>query len=348
MNRDLLIGKEIYRSLLRHKTWTIVILLGLAIVLFLLDLLSGVSSMTLSEAAGALLRPDLAAVKERTIIWSFRFPAALMAVLVGAALAIAGAEMQTILGNPLASPFTLGTSAAAGFGAALAMTGYALIPLAGFDVSVNAFLCALLCNGLVYFIARFKTGSAEVLILAGIAMMFLFNSAQAVVQYLAAEEELQGIVFWLFGNLARATWPQTAVLSAVLLACIPVLVSDAWKLSALRLGESAARSLGVNVQAVRFRMVLLTSLLTAVAICFVGTIAFIGLIAPHIARLLVGEDQRFLLPCSALTGICLLSAASTISEMVVPSIVFPIGVVTSLLGAPFFIFMVLKFKKELL
>ena len=323
-------------------------MLFLAALLFLVDLLTGPSAMTVTEAPRAFLSPSSVPTSMATILWDFRLPAALMAALTGVALGVSGVVMQTILGNPLASPFTLGASSAAGFGAALALTGHALIPFAGFDVYVNAFVCTVLCSMLVYAMARYRSASSEVLVLTGIAMMFLFNSGMAMVQYLAAEEELQSIIFWLFGNLSRAGLPQASVLACVLLVCMPLCIFDAWRLSALCLGENNARSLGINVRMLRFRMVLVTSLLTAAAICFVGTIAFIGLVAPHIARLLVGEDRRYLLPGAALAGSALLSLAATLSELAVPTVVLPVGVVTSLIGTPFFMLLVVRFRRELL
>ena len=164
-------------------------------------------------------------------------------------------------------------------------------------------------------------------------------------EYLASEETLQAIVFWLFGSLLKATWMKIAITSAVLVVVTLILMKDAWKLTALRLGDERAKSLGIDVERMRLKVLVLISLLTAVAVCFVGTIGFVGLVGPHIARMLVGEDQRYLIPMSGLGGALILSAASVCSKMVVPGAIFPIGIVTSFIGVPFFMFLILRKKR---
>ena len=174
------------------------------------------------------------------------------------------------------------------------------------------------------------------------------GSAQALLsllQYRASPEALQTIVFWLFGSLARATWPKVGVVALALAVILPVLARDAWPLTALRLGEERARSLGVNVSAVRLRVFASVALLTAVAVSFVGTIGFVGLVAPHVARMLVGEDQRYLLPMSAICGALFLSSASVVSKFVAPGALFPIGIVTSLIGVPCFFALLLRSRR---
>ncbi len=274
-------------------------------------------------------------------------PVALMAIIVGASLSVAGAEMQTILDNPLASPYTLGVSAAAGFGAALAIVlGVGVIPLGDtLLVPVNAFVFSLLSSLLIYGIARFRRLSPETMVLAGIAVLFFFHSCMAVLQYFAAEEELQAIVFWLFGSLTKATWPKLGVAALVFVIATPLLLRNAWRLTALRLGDDKAKSLGINVESLRLQVLVLVSVLTGAAVAFVGTIGFIGLAGPHIARMLVGEDQRFFMPVSALCGILLLSMASILSKVVMPGSVFPIGIITSFIGAPFLLYLLMKTRR---
>jgi iron complex transport system permease protein len=271
-----------------------------------------------------------------------------MAIAVGLCLGIAGAEMQTILDNPLASPFTLGVSAGAGFGAALALVlGVAIVPCPGeYLVPINAFFFSLFTCLLIYCISRTRRASPETMILAGIALLFLFHSLLALLQYLASEEALQAVVFWLFGSLLKATWPKVGFIFAMLVVAVPLLARDAWKLTALKLGDERAKGLGIDAERLRLKSFLIISILTAAAVCFVGTIGFIGLVAPHIARMLVGEDQRFFLPISGLAGAGLLSAASTGSKMIIPGVVIPIGIVTSLIGVPFFFFLILKISRR--
>ncbi|MBN8890541.1 MAG: iron ABC transporter permease [Rhodospirillales bacterium] len=276
------------------------------------------------------------------IVLSLRLPIALMAVLVGAALGVSGAVMQTILANPLASSYTLGISAGAGFGAALAILVGAALPLPGaWAVPLAAFGFAGLACALVAGVGQVRGATSELLVLAGIACLFLFQALLSLLQFLASPEALQQIVFWLFGSLLRASLAKAGIVALVVACVLPVLLADAWRLTALQLGDERARALGVRVTRLRLRAFVTVSLLTGVAVAFVGTIGFVGLVAPHIARLLVGEDQRIMLPASAVFGALLLSAASVASKLIMPGTVFPIGIVTALLGVPFFAWLVL-------
>ena len=276
------------------------------------------------------------------IVRNLRLPIALMAAAVGAALGISGAVMQTILNNPLASSYTLGISAAAGFGAALAILAGAALPVPDtWAVPIAAFLFAGLACAAVAGVGQIRGATPELLVLAGIACLFLFQALLSLLQFLASPEALQQIVFWLFGSLLRSTMPKVGIVALVLLVTIPVLLADAWRLTALKLGDDRAGALGVRVDALRLRAFVIVSVLTGAAVAFVGTIGFVGLVAPHIARMLVGEDQRHLLPASAVFGALLLSAASVASKLIMPGTVFPIGIVTALIGVPFFFWLVL-------
>lgn len=276
------------------------------------------------------------------IVLQLRLPIAVMAGLVGAALGLSGAVMQTILNNPLASSYTLGISAGAGFGAALAILAGAALPVPeAWAIPIAAFAFAGLACAMVAGVGQLRGATPELLVLADIACLFLFQSLLSLLQFLASPEALQQIVFWLFGSLMRASLPKAAVVGGVLVVVQPLLLRDAWRLTALRLGDDRAMALGVRVGALRLRCFAVVSLLTGVAVAFVGTIGFVGLVAPHIARMLVGEDQRHLLPASAAFGALLLSVASVASKVIVPGTVFPIGIVTALVGVPFFAWLVL-------
>ncbi len=320
--------------------------LGLVIVglaaSFALDLATGPAMLpvraVLAVLAGQSSDPMLVA-----IVQQLRLPIAIMAVLVGAALGISGMVMQTILNNPLASSYTLGISAGAGFGAALAIVAGAVLPVPeDISVPIAAFAFAGLACAMVGGVGRLRGATPDMLVLAGIACLFLFQALLSLLQFLASPEALQQIVFWLFGSLQRSSLGKTALVAVVLALVLPVLLADAWALTALQLGDERARSLGVRVDALRLRAFVVVSLLTGAAVAFVGTIGFVGLVAPHIARMLVGEDQRHALPASALIGALLLSAASVASKAIMPGTVFPIGIVTALLGVPFFAWLVLR------
>jgi iron complex transport system permease protein len=342
------VQRETYRRLVLRKR---LILAGLVVLLLcsvLLDLALGPASYSFSEVLGALFSPDSASPQVRVVMWDIRLPVALMAVAVGAALSLAGAQMQTILNNPLASPFTLGISAAASFGAALGLAfGVALFPLAAqFMVPLNAFIMAMLSALLIHFLSMRRGVTAETIVLLGIALVFTFNALLALVQFFATEQAVAAVVFWTMGSLTKATWPKLGVICLVILITLPIFAKRAWALTALRLGEDKAASFGINVRSLRFQTLIMVSLLASFPVAFVGTIGFIGLVGPHIARMLIGEDQRFFLPASLLTGALILSASSVVSKTLIPGAIFPIGVVTSLIGVPFFISLILNGKKN--
>lgn len=310
------------------------ILSGLSIA----DLMTGPSGMSPSEIWHTLLAgpagEDRAAA---TILWQLRLPQLVMGLIVGASLGLAGMLMQTILANPLASPFTLGFSAAAGFGAAGAILGasFLVLPVPQWIVTpICAFAATLLATGIIWLVARYKGTGPEILVLAGIAVLFFFQSLQSLLQFMASPEVLQQIVFWLFGSLLKANWVSVQVSGAILVACLPFIARDIWALTALRLGEANAASLGLDVQALRRRSFLITALLTAGAVSFTGTIGFVGLIAPHVARAAVGEDHRFALPMAAMTGALILVAASVAGKLLSPGAVIPVGIITAIAGIP--------------
>jgi iron complex transport system permease protein len=292
------VQRETYRRLVLRKRLILAGLVALLSCSVLLDLALGPASYGFSEVLGALFSPDSASPQVRVVMWDIRLPVALMAVAVGAALSLAGAQMQTILNNPLASPFTLGISAAAGFGAALGLAfGVALFPLAAqFMVPLNAFIMAMLSALLIHFLSMRRGVTAETIVLLGIALVFTFNALLALVQFFATEQAVAAVVFWTMGSLTKATWPKLGVICLVILITLPIFAKRAWALTALRLGDDKAASFGINVRRLRFQTLIMVSLLASFPVAFVGTIGFIGLVGPHIARMLIGEDQRFFLP----------------------------------------------------
>ncbi len=306
-----------------------------------LDLVSGPALLPPVEVLRSLLGDPAADETVSIILWSLRLPMALMALTVGVALGVSGATVQTLLDNPLASPYTLGLAAAAGFGAALALQqgGWGLPPVLA--VPGAAFLFTSLACAVVLGVGRLRGMAANTVVLAGIALLFLFHSLQSLMQFRATPEVGQQIVFWLLGSLDRATWQNLGITAAVTAVSLPLLMRHCWALTALRLGEARARALGLPVAALRLGAVLLVSLMTATAIAFVGTIGFIGLVAPHLARLCIGEDQRFLLPMSGLMGALMVASAWVLSKVSLSGALVPVGVVTAVLGVPFFFWLIL-------
>ncbi|CAI1554413.1 MULTISPECIES: FecCD family ABC transporter permease [Serratia] len=333
-----------YHHILRHRLLMMGVLALAILGSLLLDFTLGPSGLSLSSLWQTLIDPAVADAGTRVIVWDIRLPYALMAVVVGFALGLAGAEMQTILNNPLASPFTLGVSSAAAFGAALAIVlgiGVPGIPDQWF-ISANAFIFALFAALMLDGITRWTRVATSGVVLFGIALVFTFNALVSMMQFIASEDTLQGLVFWTMGSLARASWDKLGILLGVFAVLLPLSMMSSWKLTALRLGEDRAVSFGIDVRRLRLTTLLRISILSALAVAFVGPIGFIGLVAPHIARMIFGEDHRFYLPASALIGALVLSMASVASKNLIPGIIIPVGIVTSLVGVPFFLSIILR------
>ena len=340
-------GRRLYLDLTRRRLRILAAISLLTLVCFVADLAVGQASYTSSEVFSALWDAQ-APLAVRVIFWDIRLPVALTALVVGASLSVAGVKMQTVLGNPLASPFTLGLSAAASFGAALGMIlGVTILPASAvaFAIPANAFLVSMAAALVIYRLSRQRGITTEMIVLLGTTLVFTFTALLEALQYVAPDQALSAVVFWMMGSLSRTSWAQLAILSVILLLVSLIFARQAWGFTALRLGDARAVSLGVPVGRLRLQGILLGSLLASVCVSFVGTIGFVGLVAPHIARMLVGEDQRFLLPVSALCGACMLSAASVLSKTLVEGQALPIGIVTSLVGVPLFFVLILRSRK---
>ena len=332
-----------YRRMMLGRLARLAAGLLLLVALIVADIVTGPAMLALGDVFVGLITPAQAEPMIRVIVQDIRLPMTLMALLVGMSLGSAGVHMQTILGNPLASPYTLGFSAAAGFGAALAiLTGVSLPLLPWLTIPLAAFAMCVLAAVMVFAFSRIRGMRPEIMVLAGIATLFMFQSAQSLVQYMAAPEVLQSIVFWLFGSLLKASWNNVPIVAVVFCFASLSVLPNLWQLTALRLGDARAAAIGVDVRGLRVKLFAIVALLTAAAVAFVGTIGFVGLVAPHIARMLVGEDQRLLLPMSAIMGAITMTGASVLSKLVSPGGVIPIGIVTALIGVPFLFFLILR------
>jgi iron complex transport system permease protein len=330
--------RKIYRHMIRKRAGLTAALLALTTILVLVNMSLGSTDISLSKII-TILFTGKEDGHTPMIVLDIRLPMALMALAVGACLGLGGCEIQTILRNPIASPYTLGITHAASFGAALGLILDANVLNVSEAVMVtsNAFFFALLASVLVYAFSLRSGSSKTSIILFGIALNFMFAALTMVLQYVADDEDLQSLVFWNMGSMLKTTWVKFWLVFIVLILCSVVLYKNAWKLTAMSLDDTKARSLGVNTHKIRRMVILLTSLLTAFATCFVGSIGFVGIIAPHIARYLVGEDQRFLLPLSGLVGALVVSFAFVVSKVVIPGVILPIGLVTAIIGIPIFL-----------
>lgn len=326
------------------RAGTLLAALAALCALMVADLITGPAGIALPDVLHGLAEgPGGEDRRLATILWFLRMPQTLTAALVGASLGIAGLMMQTILANPLASPYTLGFSAAAGFGAAFVILFGTALPVAMWiGVPLAAFAGTLVAASLVYLVARYRGASPEMLVLAGIAVLFFFQSLQSLLQFMAAPEVLQQIVFWLFGSLLKSTWTSVKVIALILALSLPFILRDAWNLTALRLGDGNAASLGLDIDALRRRVLVIVALLTAGAVSFTGTIGFVGLIAPHVGRSLVGEDHRFSLPMAGIMGAIVLVAASVVGKVISPGAVIPVGIITAIAGIPMLMGVILK------
>jgi len=286
----------------------------------------------------------------QNIILLARLPRIVLAIIAGAGLAASGATMQGVLRNPLVSPFILGISAAAGFGAALAIVlGIGVFsPYTGYIVVANAFIFSMLAMLMVYGIACLRGITPETVILAGVAVGFLFSALLSLIQFVAPEyEALRAVVYWLMGQLFTATWEKNLIILPIVLVANALMVRHSWDINVMSLGEETATSLGVNSRRVLLICITLGTLATASIISFTGIIGFIGLVSPHIARMIIGSDHRFLLPCSILLGACLLLCSDTLARLVFMRSELPVGIVTSLIGVPFFLYFLLSRRRQL-
>ena len=308
----------------------------------------GSYSLSFSDIIRALFGVGSKAV---LIIWHIRLPRIIAAIVVGGGLAVSGTVMQCLIKNPLASPYTMGISHGAMFGASLAIM---IFSVGGAEsngeifinnpylVVIFAFFGALIGVVIILILARLRGLSPGAMILAGVAIGSLFTAATTLIQYFAEEEQLAAMVYWSFGDLGRPIWREILITTAVLIPSLIYFMFKRWDYNAIESGDDIAKSLGVAVGRVRLIGMLLASLITAVGVSFVGIIGFIGLISPHVIRLLIGGDHRYLIPISMLFGALLLLVSDTLARTIIAPTILPVGVLTSFMGAPLFIYLLVK------
>ena len=332
----------------RRNTAVIAFLVIAMAVLAIGCLFVGSADMSVSDALKALFGGGSDA--QSRIIWRIRIPRVLAAIIAGAGLSVAGLVMQTTLNNAMASPSTLGVSNAAVFGANLSIIVFAggfLTTgnnLKSFDVGANPYATSVLAFGfsvasvlLILGLCTVRSFSPNVVVLAGMAISSVWTAATTVLQFFATDVGLSAAVVWSFGDLGRASYEKDGIMFAVVLAGTVFFMLMAWKYNALLSGEATAKTMGVHVEGLRFVSLLLASLITAVCVSFLGVIGFVGIICPHVTKKLLGQDHRVTMPVSCLMGSLLLLLADTLSRSLGNGTALPVGAITSLLGAPFFI-----------
>ncbi|MCG7299106.1 MULTISPECIES: FecCD family ABC transporter permease [Brevibacterium] len=279
-------------------------------------------------------------------LWEVRFPRIVLTVFVGAALAIAGAVMQGIFGNPLAEPGTIGVSSGAAVGASFAFL-HGLSFLGGFTVPLLAFVCGLVTTIVVYVLAR-SNGRTEVvtLILTGVAVNAISGALISFIVFKAPTQAREQIVFWQMGSFNGSRWEQVAIVVPLVVVGIVLTMFLARGLDLVSLGEKAARHLGVDVERLRLYAMVLSALLVSAAVAFVGIIAFVGLVVPHLMRMLLGPGHRLLLPASVLGGAVLLTFADLAARTLIEFADLPIGMLTALIGGPYFFYLLRRSRRE--
>ena len=341
-----------YRHGVSKRLMLLAVVVALGLIAIVADLAVGSGTLTLTQVIQALIDPSKADPGTLVILRDIRMPITFTAALSGIGLALAGSLMQTSLQNPLAEPFTIGISSAAGCGAALAIvfqTSLAsLFPWLPSDlfISLNAFAFALCTVLFISMFARSDGLGIETVTLLGIAIHFVFASILGMMQYFSDADQLQSLVFWLMGSLLKSSWLKVGINAGLVAVLLPLIFMNSRSITTLRSFGDQAATLGLNVPRTRFLMLLAAALLASSITATIGVVGFIGLVAPHIARLMVGEDQRLSLPMTAACGLLVMTLASIASKMILPGGILPIGMVTSLLGVPFFLAQILWHKKR--
>jgi iron complex transport system permease protein len=351
MKQSVVQAKDIPESYLKYtgrKTAIIISLALLTVVLGIFAICAGSADLTPGQVVMTLLGKG--SESSQLIIWNIRLPRVLAAIIAGAALSVAGCVMQNILRNPLASPFTLGISQGAAFGAALAIvvlgagsmqsrSADAVIIGNPYIVTISAFVFSMAATLVILFLASRVGVTPEAMVLAGVALGSLFAAATTLIQFFAQDVQVAAIVFWTFGDLGRASWPDVRIMFFLVMLALLYFMLHRWDYNAIDSGEETAKGLGVDVEKLRLGGMLISSLITSVAVAFLGIIGFIGLVAPHMMRRVIGGDHRFLIPGTTVMGCLLLLASDTLARTIIKPVVLPVGAITSFMGAPLFLYL---------
>lgn len=344
-----------------HKAKQKKILLAMAAVVIIaafVCLFVGSSHMSISECFAALFKTSVNTSNIR-IIWNIRMPRVLAAIIAGAGLSVSGLIMQTTLNNAMASPATLGVSNAAVFGANLSIIAFAggflatgnnltnyMVGTNPYATSLMAFFFSVLSILLILGMCKLRSFSPGVVVLAGIAMGSVWTAGTTFLQFFATDVGISAAVIWNFGDLGRATYQTDMIMFVVVAVSVLFFTLMSWRYNALLSGDAAAFSMGVNVSRLRFVSLLLASMITAVCVSFLGVIGFVGIICPHIMKKILGQDHRATIPASVLCGSLLLLAADTLSRSIGNGSALPVGAITTLLGAPFFVVIILSGREK--
>ena len=354
-----------YAKMQSQKIAVIVVTVILLILAMIFAAASGSVYIPPSDIIAVLLNsvvPGITdnAVNENTamILFNLRLPRIFLAALAGVCLALAGAVMQALLRNPLVSPFTLGLSSAASFGAAfmivlgplvLGALYKSTVYLFGYTLSMNsvlmilsAFVFGWMSVSIIYMLAHSRGTSQSIIILSGVVIGYIFQAGLLAMQYISSDESLRDIVIWLMGGMWGASWQAVIILFPIALICFLLMEMRAWDLNTLSAGDDVAKNLGIDVAKFRIQGLLIVSFGASACLAFTGVIGFVGLMAPHICRMVIGNDNRYLIPCSALAGALILVVSDTLARIVLAPVELPVGIIMYLIGGVFFIYLIVK------
>lgn len=354
-NEKTLSVSEQYNVAKAKKIAIILILLALVFLFFVVNVFVGSGTLSFKEVFLAIFNKG--SETARLIVRRIRFPRVIAALIAGGGLAVSGLVMQTVLKNPLASPTTLGVSNAAVFGANFAIIvvgagafhsthGSWLSISNPYLVSTFSFLSAIIAAGSILLLARLKNLNASAIVLAGVAVSAIFQAGTTLIQYFASDTQVASAVYWTFGDLGRASYKTDLIMFIVVAVSTLFFFLKRWDFSAMSGGIAYAKTLGVNTRFMTIMSLLLASLITSVTVSFLGIIGFVGLTAPQFMKRIVGDDYRFLLPSSFLAGALLLLISDILGRLPIFGTSVPVGVVTSLIGGPVFLAILLRRKKN--
>ncbi len=281
-----------------------------------------------------------------SVIWDLRLPRILTGVLAGAALAVAGATMQTTMKNPLADPYTTGISSGASFGATIAICMGVSFAGGGYVVVVNAFIFSLIPTALIVIVSKMRGASPTTMVMAGIAVMYIFNAFTTVIKLFADPESLSSLYQWSVGSINGTRWDDVLVMVPFVIVGTVVIQLLSRQLNVLISGDDSAKTLGVDADRLRTVSILVIALMTAAVVSFTGLIGFVGLVCPHVVRMFIGSDNRYLIPASAAFGIALLLFADLVGRVLIAPTVLPVGVITAFIGGPLFLYLIVKQRRS--
>ena len=338
-----------YRSRFLKRIAFIAICAAVCFIVSLYSATLGSYGLTMSDVfhyiSQAIVGADLSEDTAAHVVLNLRLPRIVGAVVCGAALAVCGAAMQSMMKNPLADPYTMGISSGAGFGAALAII-FGIEFIAGGGIILNAFICAVIPALVILFLSKVRKATPTMMILCGISLMYVFNAMTQLFMMVSSPDDLSEVYTWMVGTLSKVGWSDLAVISAITIIGSVYIQYMANQLNIMGIGDESAKTMGVNVDRQRLIILMVITLIAASVVSFTGIIGFVGLIAPHIVRTILGADNKFLILGSAVFGAMLLLISDMVARTIVSPTMLPVGVVTACLGGPLFMYLILRNSKE--